>query len=87
MIIIFTSIIIIIMITSIHSHNHHNHYRHYFYLHLGTNLLNFKQLATKVGSEEVFPVIMAAIIKAIHDNGDLMRMAIGNDDDDDDGVL
>jgi len=48
--------------------------------------LNFKQLATKVGSEEVFPVIMAAIIKAIHDNGDLMRMAIGNDDDDD-GVL
>jgi hypothetical protein len=49
--------------------------------------LNFKQLATKVGSEEVFPVIMAAIIKAIHDNGDLMRMAIGNDDDDDDGVL
>jgi glutamine synthetase type III len=86
MIIIFTSIIIIIMITSIHSHNHHNHYRyHDFYLHLGTNLLNFKQLATKVGSEEVFPVIMAAIIKAIHDNGDLMRMAIGNDDDD--GVL
>jgi len=48
----------------------------------GTNLLNFKQLAAKVGSEEVFPVIMAAIIKAINDNGDLMRMAIaspGND--------
>ncbi len=71
-----------------HNHHHHyyNHHHHDFYLNLGTNLLNFKQLATKVGSEEVFPVIMAAIIKAIHDNGDLMRMAIGNDDDDD-GVL
>lgn len=34
------------------------------------------------GSTEIFAVVMAAIIKAINDNGDLMRMAIaspGND--------
>eukprot|EP00600_Ochromonadales_sp_CCMP1393_P006390 CAMPEP_0174968086 /NCGR_PEP_ID=MMETSP0004_2-20121128/7934_1 /TAXON_ID=420556 /ORGANISM="Ochromonas sp., Strain CCMP1393" /LENGTH=678 /DNA_ID=CAMNT_0016217271 /DNA_START=128 /DNA_END=2164 /DNA_ORIENTATION=- len=48
----------------------------------GTNLLNVKQLEARSGSSEIFPVIMAAIVKAINDNGDLMRMAIaspGND--------
>jgi len=47
----------------------------------GTNLLNVGQLAAKAGPE-VFPVIMAAIVKAVNENGDLMRMAIatpGND--------
>lgn len=48
----------------------------------GTNLLNVRQLAERCGSSEVFPVVMAAIVKAINDNGDLMRMSIaspGND--------
>jgi glutamine synthetase len=48
----------------------------------GTNLLNVPQLASVTGDHEVFPVIMAAILKAINDNGDLMRLAIatpGND--------
>lgn len=48
----------------------------------GTNLLNVGQLAAKSGSDQIFPVIMAAIVKAVNDNGDLMRMAIaspGND--------
>lgn len=48
----------------------------------GVNLLNVKQLAAKSGSEDVFPVIMAAIISAISKRGDLMRMAVatpGND--------
>jgi glutamine synthetase len=47
----------------------------------GTNLLNVGQLAAKAGPD-VFPVIMAAIVKAINENGDLMRLAIatpGND--------
>ena len=46
------------------------------------NLLNVGQLAEKSGSSEIFPVLMAAIVKAIDQNGDLMRMAIatpGND--------
>jgi len=48
----------------------------------GTNLLNFEQLAKRSGSTEIFPIIMAAIVKGINDYGDLMRMAIacpGND--------
>ena len=48
----------------------------------GTNLLNYAQLAKRSGSTEVFPVVMAAILKGINDYGDLMRMAIaspGND--------
>jgi glutamine synthetase len=48
----------------------------------GTNLLNVGQLAKNSGSRDIFPIIMAAIIKAVNDNGDLMRMAIaspGND--------
>eukprot|EP01038_Epipyxis_sp_PR26KG_P006842 gene6842-9366_t len=48
----------------------------------GTNLLNVGQLAAKTGKSDIFPVIMAAIVKAINENGDLMRMAIaspGND--------
>jgi glutamine synthetase len=48
----------------------------------GTNLLNVGQIAKNSGSTEIFPVVMAAIIKAVNENGDLMRMAIatpGND--------
>ena len=48
----------------------------------GTNLLNVAQLASRSGSTEIFPVVMAAIVKAVDQHGDLMRMAIaspGND--------
>lgn len=48
----------------------------------GTNLLNVRQLAERSGSSEVFPVVMAAIVRAVHQHGDLMRLAIacpGND--------
>ena len=48
----------------------------------GTNIFNVPQLAKKTGSNEIFPVIMAAVIKALDEYGDLMRMAIatpGND--------
>lgn len=48
----------------------------------GTNLLNVPQVNAKTGNPEVFPVVMAAIVKAINENGDLMRTAIaspGND--------
>lgn len=48
----------------------------------GTNLLNVLQLEKKTGSGEIFPVIMAAIIKAVDEHGDLMRLSIatpGND--------
>ena len=48
----------------------------------GINLLNVKQLEEASGSSEIFPVVMAAIIKAVDEHGDLMRMAIaspGND--------
>ena len=47
----------------------------------GTNLLNVQQLAAKAGPD-IFPIIMAAIVKAVNENGDLMRLAIatpGND--------
>mmetsp|Transcript_88942 Transcript_88942/g.174049 ORF Transcript_88942/g.174049 Transcript_88942/m.174049 type:complete len:698 (-) Transcript_88942:95-2188(-) len=48
----------------------------------GTNLLNVKQLAKNSGSSEIFPVIMAAILKGVYQHGDLMRLSIatpGND--------
>lgn len=48
----------------------------------GTNLLNVQQLQTRTGSSEIFPVVMAAIIRAVHQHGDLMRMSVacpGND--------
>lgn len=48
----------------------------------GTNLFNVAQLAQNSGSSEIFPIIMAAMTKAVNENGDLMRMAIacpGND--------
>ena len=48
----------------------------------GINLLNVKQLEEASGSSEIFPIIMAAIVKAVDEHGDLMRMAIaspGND--------
>jgi len=48
----------------------------------GTNLFNVEQLAAKAGTDAIFPIIMAAIVKAVNENGDLMRMAIatpGND--------
>lgn len=48
----------------------------------GINLFNVNQLATASGSRDIFPIIMAAVIKAVHDHGDLMRLAIaspGND--------
>jgi len=48
----------------------------------GVNLFNVNQLATASGSREIFPIIMAAVVKAVHDYGDLMRAAIavpGND--------
>lgn len=48
----------------------------------GTNILNAGALEARSGDHKVFPVIMAAIIKAVNQYGDLMRMAIatpGND--------
>jgi glutamine synthetase len=48
----------------------------------GVNLLNVGQLAKASGNPGIFPVIMAAIVEAMHDHGDLMRMSIaspGND--------
>jgi glutamine synthetase len=48
----------------------------------GTNLLNVPQLAKNTGDDTIFPVIMAAMVKAMNENGDLLRMAIatpGND--------
>jgi len=48
----------------------------------GTNLLDVDGLAKASGSRDIFPVIMAAIVKAIDEYGDLMRLSIatpGND--------
>jgi glutamine synthetase len=48
----------------------------------GTNLLNVNQLAENSGSPDIFPVVMAAIVQAVDQYGDLMRMSIaspGND--------
>lgn len=44
----------------------------------GTNLFNVPQLAKNSGNPEIFPVIMAAIVKAVAEHGDLMRMSIAN---------
>ena len=48
----------------------------------GINLLNPKQLNAASKNNEIFPVVMAAIVSAIDKHGDLMRLAIaspGND--------
>lgn len=48
----------------------------------GVNLLNPGQLAEASGSDAIFPVLMSAIVRAVDEHGDLMRMAIaspGND--------
>ena len=48
----------------------------------GINLFNAKQLAAASGSEEIFPVLMAAVVRAVDVHADLLRMAIaapGND--------
>merc|ERR1719453_1712115 len=48
----------------------------------GVGLLNVEQLAKASGSADIFPVIMAAIVKAVDQHGDLLRMSIaspGND--------
>ena len=48
----------------------------------GVNLLNPGQLTKASGNASAFPVVMAAVISAVDDHGDLMRMAIaspGND--------
>lgn len=44
----------------------------------GTNLLNVGQLAANSGNPEIFPIVMAAIVKGVKEHGDLMRMAIAN---------
>lgn len=48
----------------------------------GTNLFDFGQLAAKSGNTDIFPMVMAAVVKAIDVHGDLMRLSIaspGND--------
>jgi glutamine synthetase len=48
----------------------------------GTNILNVGQLAKNSGKDDIFPVVMAAIVKGVDKYGDLMRLAIaspGND--------
>lgn len=48
----------------------------------GVNLLNPAQLQKASGNDLAFPVVMAAIVAAVDEHGDLMRMAIaspGND--------
>jgi glutamine synthetase len=48
----------------------------------GVNLFNVKQINDKSGNADTFPVIMSAVVSAIDEYGDLMRMAIaspGND--------
>jgi glutamine synthetase len=48
----------------------------------GINLFNMEQLGKASGNEEIFPVIMSAIVAAVDMHGDLLRMAIaspGND--------
>jgi glutamine synthetase len=42
----------------------------------GINLLNVEEISKKTGNNHIFPVIMAAIIKAVSQYGDLLRMAI-----------
>jgi len=48
----------------------------------GINLLNVKQINKATGNDDVFPVVMSAIVAAVDQYGDLLRMAIaspGND--------
>jgi glutamine synthetase len=48
----------------------------------GVNLLNCDQLRKNSGIDGIFPVVIAAIVKAISDYGDLLRMSVaspGND--------
>eukprot|EP00965_Chrysotila_dentata_P087237 2880475-Pleurochrysis_carterae.AAC.2 len=48
----------------------------------GLNLFNGPQMTKVTGNDQAFPVVMAAVIKAVHAHGDLMRMSIaspGND--------
>ena len=48
----------------------------------GTNLFDFEQLRAKSGNSEIFPMVMAAVVKAVDTHGDLMRLSIaapGND--------
>ncbi len=48
----------------------------------GTNLLNPKQILAKTGSTDVFAIVMAAMLTAVDEHGDLMRLSIscpGND--------
>jgi glutamine synthetase len=48
----------------------------------GVNVLNPDDVLKATGNDSAFPVIMAAIVAAVDENGDLMRMAIsspGND--------
>lgn len=48
----------------------------------GVNLLDPEALHEATGNEAAFPVVMAAIVAAVNEHGDLMRMAIaspGND--------
>ena len=48
----------------------------------GKNLFNGPQITKATGKEETFPVIMAAVVQAVHNYADLMRMSIaspGND--------
>jgi len=48
----------------------------------GINLFNGPQLTKAANNSATFPVVMAAVVKAVHNYGDLMRMSInapGND--------
>lgn len=48
----------------------------------GTNLFNCDELAENANDPDIFPIVMAAIVKAVHKYGDLLRMSIatpGND--------
>jgi glutamine synthetase len=48
----------------------------------GTNLFDFSQVATNSGNTDIFPMVMAAVVKAVDTHGDLMRLSIaapGND--------
>jgi len=48
----------------------------------GVNLFNGPQVTAKSGKPDLFPVVMAAVVRAVDKHGDLLRMAIaspGND--------
>ena len=42
----------------------------------GVNLFNGPQLTKAANKSDTFPTVIAAVVKAIHDYGDLMRMSI-----------